>query len=263
MLLALTALLFAQSASPAAPPATLEQDRLALCQDEARRDPTTALVNASTWLGEAQGADRSAPQQCLGFAYTSLLRWEAAEEAFLAARAALPATEAAARARLAAMAGNAALAGERAEGALAAFTLAQADAAASGEREQAGLIAADRARALVALERSSEAAEALAQARRDAPQDAGVWLLSATLSRREGDLAAAQAQIETAAALAPGDVLLAPAIGLEAGLVAALAGQDEAARASWRSVIEAAPDSPEAAIARTYLAQLEAGEPQP
>ncbi|HZF45775.1 MAG TPA: hypothetical protein VEZ26_05540, partial [Sphingomonadaceae bacterium] len=47
-----------------------------------------------------------------------------------------------------------------------------------------------------------------------------------------------------------------PAIGLEAGVIAALAGADDAARKSWQSVVETAPDSPEAQTARDYLAQL-------
>ena len=93
------------------------------------------------------------------------------------------------------------------------------------------------------------------KARTDAPQNADAWLLSATLSRRLDDLAAAQGQIETAAALAPED----PAVGLEAGVIAALAGNDEAARKSWNSVLGLAPDAPEAAIARTYLGQLAEG----
>jgi Flp pilus assembly protein TadD len=101
------------------------------------------------------------------------------------------------------------------------------------------------------------AAAALADARRDAPQSSDTWLLSATLSRRQGKLAEAQAEIETGAALAPAD----PAIGLEAGVIAALSGRDEAARQSFNSVISLAPQSPQAATARGYLAQL--GEVQP
>lgn len=258
MPLALTAaLLMAQlsisqtSAPPAARP-TLEQDRLALCQAEARRDPATAMVTASNWLAEASGSGRSAPQQCLGFAYTSLLRWDAAESAFLAARQALLESEHATRARLATMAGNAALAGERNEAALAAFALGVEDARLAGNMALAGSIEADSARALVALGRLEEAGEALTAARTAAPQDSAVWLLSATLSRRQGQLAEAQAQVSTAAALAPRD----PAVALEAGLIAALAGEDEAAQASWRSVLSVAPGSPEAAAAQTYLSQL-------
>ena len=111
----------------------------------------------------------------------------------------------------------------------------------------------DRARALVALGRLDEAAAALAEARAADPGDAQVWLLSATLSRRTGKLAEAQSQIETAANLLPVDT----EIGLEAGRIAILAGQEEAARKSWQSVVEAAPESPAADTARSYLAQLE------
>jgi len=253
MILSLTAaLLIAQAAASTAGGATLEEDRLAVCRQEARSDPATAMVTASRWLADAQGPGRSAPQQCLGFAYTSLLRWDAAESAFLAARDALLAAEHAGRARLAAMAGNAALAGDRPDAALAAFGLAQADAQEAAMPELAGSVGADRARALVALGRLNDAAEALASARSNAPQDASVWLLSATLSRRQDRLEEALGQIRTAAALAPQD----PAIGLEAGLIAALAGQDEAAQTSWRAVLASAPDSAEAKLARDYLAQL-------
>jgi tetratricopeptide (TPR) repeat protein len=158
-----------------------------------------------------------------------------------------------ARARLAAMAGNAALAGDRPAAALAAFDLAITDARAGAAPALAGELSADRARALVALDRSEEAAAALAIARRDAPQFAPGWLLSATLARWLGQLDEAQGLIEAAAALAPRD----PAIGLEGGLIAALAGRDAAARQSWKSVLATAPESAEATTARTYLAQLD------
>ena len=226
-------LLFLQAAAGAPPP--VEQDRLA------RR------------LAEAHGAGQALPQQCLGQAYVSLLRWDAAHRAFLAGRDALADTARVDRARLGAMAGNAALAEEKYEAALEALDDAVGDAAMGGDATLAGTITADRARALVGLGRLEEASEALERARADAPQNADVWLLSATLSRRMDDLAAAQGQIATAAALAPAD----PAIGLEAGLIAALAGNDDAARRSWNSVLALAPDGPEAAIARGYLQQLE------
>jgi cytochrome c-type biogenesis protein CcmH/NrfG len=109
-----------------------------------------------------------------------------------------------------------------------------------------------RARALVSLDRAAEAQSALAEARRLAPGDAEVFLLSATLARRGQDLKAAQGFIETAALLDPVD----PRIGLEAGVIAVLGGRDDAARKSWQSVIAAAPDSAPARSARAYLAQL-------
>lgn len=244
-------LLLSQTAAAAPPP--IEQDRLTLCLEEARRDPATAIVTADAWLAEAHGAGRALPQQCLGQAFVSLLRWDAAHAAFLAARDALAETARADRARLGAMAGNAALAEEKYEAALAAFDSAVGDAAMASDGALVGAIAADRARALVALGRTDDASGALEQARSNAPQDEEVWLLSATLSRRLGDLAAASGQIATAAALAPGN----PAIGLEAGVIAALAGNDDAARRSWSSVLSIAPESPEATSARAYLRQLE------
>ena len=219
-----TALLVAQAAAPSGPPPSAEESRLVACKDQARSDPATAIATASGWLSEAQGPGRSAPQQCLGFAYTSLLRWGAAESAFLAAREALLPADRTQRARLAAMAGNAALAGGRGEAALAAFDLGEEDARVAGDRPLAGIIATDRARALVALDRPAQAAEALALARRDAPQDASAWLLSATLARREDRLEEARGYIRTAADLAPQDL----SIVLEAGLIA------EIGRASCR-----------------------------
>lgn len=255
MILAALALLAQAAQAPqvaTAAPGSAEQARLAQCLDQARTDPATAITTAGLWLIEANGAGKALPQQCLGQAYVSLLRWDAAHDAFIAARDAALASDYPVRARLGAMAGNAAFAGNDAAGALADLDKAVADAALAGDKPLAGSIAADKARALVALNRPEEAAAALRQARTDAPQDAQVWLLSATLSRRTGDLAAAQAQIETAAGLAPKD----PAIGLEAGVIAELAGNDEAARKSWNAVVALAPDSPEAKSARAYLDQI-------
>ncbi len=96
------------------------------------------------------------------------------------------------------------------------------------------------------------AAAALAAARTADPANSQAWLLSATLSRRQGKLGEAQTQIERAALLMPVD----PEIGLEAGVIAVLGGRDEAARRSWESVIRAAPGSGFAKTAQGYLDQL-------
>ncbi|TAD73156.1 MAG: hypothetical protein EAY70_12700, partial [Sphingomonadales bacterium] len=119
----------------------------------------------------------------------------------------------------------------------------------------------DRARALVALGRGPEALDALDAATTLAPERAEGWLLKATLLRRLDRLGEAQAAIEQAAALAPGGAGIGPEIGLEAGVIAVLAGRDTAARASWQSVLDLAPESPAAATATDYLAQFgQAGE---
>ncbi|MXO70387.1 hypothetical protein [Alteraurantiacibacter buctensis] len=244
-----TVLALAQQATTAPP--TLEQDRLTACVTEARTDPGQAITTASQWLEGLSGVSIAAPQQCLGFAYMGLLRWDAAMLAFQTARDAIAVDDRLGRARLGSMAGNAALqAGQQlvAEGA---FAVAMDDALAGGDARLAGLAAADRARALVALGDAAAAGTALARARELAPQEAEVWLLSATLARRTEDLTNAASWIGTAAALAPQD----GAIGLEAGLIAALAGDDDAARSAWGAVI--ALGGPQAATARQYLAQLE------
>ena len=93
--------------------------------------------------------------------------------------------------------------------------------------------------------------KALEKARTLDPQSPYAFLLSATLARRQGKLAEAQGFIETAAALAPDY----PEIGLEA-VGAMLGGREDAAKASWQSVLEVEPDGEAAAAARGYLAQL-------
>jgi hypothetical protein len=242
-------LLTAQAAAAMVP---LEQARLDLCLDKARADPATAMAEASTWLGEVTAPETSYPQQCLGYAYTLLLRWEAAESAFLAAREAELEINRFRRAQLATMAGNAALADNRADAALAALALAATDAAVSGDAGLRAIVETDRARAMVMQRREGEAEAVLAAARGFDAQNALAWLLSATLARRLGKLVEAQSFIETASALSPGY----PEVGLEAGVIAMLQGREDAAKASWESVAAVEPGSETAAIAREYLAQL-------
>jgi len=245
----ISSLLFAQAAGP--PP--LEQVRLESCLGQAREDPATAISEASSWLQGVGAPESSYPQQCLGYAYTLLLRWDAAERAFLTAREQELAANSLRRAQLATMAGNAALADNRGEAAMAALTLAASDAQASGDRALRSVVETDRARALVLLERQPDAEAALASARTFDSQNALAWLLSATLARRLGRLDEAQGFIATAHALKPDD----GETGLEAGVIAMLQGREDAAAASWRSVLEVDPDSLTADIARGYLAQVE------
>lgn len=242
-------LLLAQAASAMVP---LEQARLDLCLDKARADPATAMVEASTWLGEVAAPETSYPQQCLGYAYTLLLRWDAAESAFLAAREAELEPNRFRRAQLAAMAGNAALADNRPDAALAALGLAATDAAIAGDAGLRAVIETDRARAMVMQGSEGEAEAVLAAARGFDAQNAFAWLLSATLARRLGKLDEAQGFIETASALSPDY----PEVGLEAGVIAMLQGREDAAEASWRSVVAIEPGSEAADTARGYLAQL-------
>ena len=235
-----------------APEPRPESEALTACLSLARNDPAAAVSYADDRLAAATALDLAHLHHCRGVALSAQERFEDAADAFVAAREAAPPEQLTYRARLGAMAGNAALAAGDPEGALGAFDQATADAA--GKGSLAGEIALDSARALVALGSEEEAAKALAAARAALPFEAEAWLLSATLSRRTGNLAAAQEQIERAVELDPRN----REIGLEAGVVAALDGREDAARKSWRSVIEAGPESPQAEIARGYLAQLDA-----
>ena len=111
---------------------------------------------------------------------------------FLEARKVLPEGETMRRARLAAMAGNAALADDRYDAALASLDLAKEGAAGGDDPKLTGGIEVDRARALANLGRMDDAGTALSAARGEDPDNPEAWLLSATLARRENKLAEAQ-----------------------------------------------------------------------
>lgn len=234
------------------PPVSKVPSRLGDCLALARNDPAAAVSTATAWRDSASGEARAEAGRCLGLAQVNTGALDAAEASFIAARSDTPAGNLPGRARLGAMAANAALANGSADRALALLDTAHGDALGGGDHHLAAEIAIDRARALVLLKRDNDASAALTEARAGASDNATAWLLSATLSRRQGKLADAQGQIERAAALQPLD----PEIGLEAGVIAVLGGRDAAARKSWRSVADAAPGSEAARIAKGYLDQL-------
>jgi tetratricopeptide (TPR) repeat protein len=229
----------------AAPPA------IAVCLETARTDPSKAIDLAQEWIARTKGVQRATGRHCLGVAAASAGNWALAAEAFTAARG--DATDGRFRARMGALGGSALLADGKAGEALRVLDAAKADGGPDAAIQ--GPIALDRASALVALGRLDEARAALGEARDAAPSDAQPWLLSATLARRMGDLTEAQRMVERAAEIDPRD----PAIGLEAGIIAALGGRVDAARKSFESVVAATPDSPEGRSAQHYLGQLAGG----
>lgn len=236
--------------APPLPPVVKGDSRLQSCLAEATSAPTLAAQSAQAWRSSAEGQGQAGPLHCLGAAQAGLEQWGEAEASFLAAQGL--AANTAARAAYGAMAGNAALAQAAHTRALGLLDMALVDARSAGAKPLGASIELDRARALVALGRRDEAGNALAAARSDDPANPEAFLLSATLMRRDNKLPEAQTMIEQAAKLAPADA----DIGLEAGVIAVLAGRDEAARKSWQSVIAMAPQSPQAATAKGYLAQL-------
>lgn len=229
---------------------------LVSCLDQLAEDPARAHTMAQIRRSETTGADRVLANHCLGTAATELGLWEDARMAFVAAHDETPADEARTRARFATMAGNAALAAGDPVGALDLLGQAQEEASRAASAPLEALAAIDRARALVSLGQGEQALAALETATGLMPENSEGWLLQATLLRRLDRLGPAQQAIERAAGLAPGAEGFGPQIGLEAGVIAVLSGRDEAARASWQSVIDLAPESPAAATAKDYLAQL-------
>lgn len=232
----------------AAPLAIVGDDPVQTCAARAEADPAGAADNARALVARTSGIDRALASHCLALALSAQELWPDAAQALAAARAALPAGNASYAARLALAEGSAHLAAGDAAAALAAL----GSAPMVDDPQLASAIAVDRSRALVALGDDGRAATALDEARSADPDNHEAWLLSATLSRRMGQLDRAQQQIERAAILRPSG----PEIGLEAGVIAALAGRDDIALRSWRSVIETAPGTPSALTAADYIAQL-------
>src|SRR3546814_14739217 len=115
------------------------------------------------------------------------------------------------------------VAGE-AEKARAAFNTALANG--RGSDDWKGELYIDRARALVELGQPDAARADLDRALELVPGDPMGWLLSATLARRQNDIARAALHIAEAEKRAPGD----PNIALEAGNIAGPPGRLAKAR---------------------------------
>ncbi|NVE95269.1 tetratricopeptide repeat protein [Altererythrobacter lutimaris] len=229
------------------------------CLDLVETAPSRAHVQAQLRRTESEGRDQVVANYCLGMASTSLELWSDAMSAFIAARDGSDGSEQRLKARFGVMAGNAAIAATDYANALTILARAQRDAEGAGFGPMASIAAIDQARIFVAQGETEPAVAALGNARRLDPNSGDAWLLSATLMRRLERLDEAQSMIERASELAPVDARVA----LEAGLIAALGGRDDAARESWNSVISLAPISAEADNARDYLAQLGDAVPTP
>lgn len=228
--------------------------KLAECVTLATQEAEAASDMAQTWRETAANQlELAQSAHCLGLALVRLGDFEGAQRAFDLATGEVPPGAPSYQARLAAMSGNAAMAQGKPAIAEIAFGRAVSYSTEAGDAPLAASVHVDRARALVALGRTEEAVTALASARADDPASARAWLLSATLSRRLERMGEAREQIAQAALLSPQD----PAVGLEAGVIAALSGRDEDARRSFQSVLDVAPQSEEAAKARGYLEQLQ------
>ena len=218
-------LLFAAAAAAASG----EVDALEKCAALAGRDPKAAIEQAQGW--RLKGGDMAA-RQCLGIAYMADGRAAPAALTFEQAARAGEASGDARTADLWAQAGNAWLAAGEAAKARAALDTALARGGGSDGWKGEAYI--DRARADVDLADPKAARADLDRALALVPDDPIVWLLSATLARRQQDVARAAKDIAEAIRRAPDSA----EVALEAGNIAALQGELAAAREEWRLAAE-------------------------
>lgn len=225
-----------------------EPPRFTRCMDLATSDSKAGIDDAVQWQGEGGGMFA---RQCLAVAYANQRRWDSAARAFEEAAHAAETIRDAARAAIYwAQAGNAWLAAGDAGKARAGLSAALATGALKGLT--LGEAYLDRARAAVAAGDQGAARTDLDIAIAKAPADPLIWLLSATLARRMGDVPRAQRDIGEAMRRAADD----PSVRLEAGNIAAAAGDEAGARAAWEMVGKLAPGSAAAKAAAAALAQF-------
>lgn len=245
-MIALLPLLMLAAPAPARISTDSEEAQFRACVAQAESDPTAAILTATQWAHED---DSYLAKACHGLALANDGRSSLALDKLGEAAQAASAANDGRAAHFWAEAGNAALAEGLPESALVAFDRARA--LQQLNQQEQGDLEIDRAYALVALDRSGDAADALANARQLLPENGTAWLLSATLSRRMNNLPEALEQIRTAANLLPHDA----GVALEAGNIASAAGDDATARAQWQQVIAIAPQSSQAVTATKRLAE--------
>ncbi len=246
----LIALGLAVGAAPAGPPAlTSEADRFHACVAQIDKNPDAAVDMANRWR---VAGNSILARQCLGMAYAARSNWASAAAAFAQAAQAAEVAKDGRAAGLWVQAGNAALAQGDPIAARGHFDAAIILGTLQGP--DAGEARLDRARALVAAGDLQQARADLDAALSLVAEDPLAWLLSAALARRMGDLDRAQKDIGEASKRAPDD----GSVALEAGNIAALAGQEEAARTAWTKAMHLAPNTPVADAASRALTQFTA-----
>ena len=238
----------------AAPPGqTATEQRYDGCVALIHSDPAAGVERATRWQKAGGGW---AASQCLGLGHVARAEWAPAEAAFAGgARTAEAAGGPAVN--LWVQAGNAALAGG--DAGQARIDLDRALALNGLPDAMKGEARMDRARAGVALGDLPAARADLDQALALVPQDPMGWLLSATLARRSEDLTRAGGDIAEAEKRAPDD----PAIALEHGNIAMLAGHADEARAAWQRALATDPHGDAGKAAQAALDQLAAGAEPP
>jgi Tfp pilus assembly protein PilF len=239
------------AAAQATPAESLEAQFRA-CTDLVRTAPERALEQANDWRGKGGGLFA---RQCLGLAYARLERWPAAATTFEQAALEAEKTQDSRRADLWVQAGNSWLAGNDPAQARKAFDAALATTLLTPELR--GEVHLDRARASISQGDIAAARADLDKGLELVPADPFGWYLSAALARRENKLGRAQADIAKAVKLAGDDA----AVLLEAGNIAGLSGELDAARTLYARAAKAGPDSEAGRAAQAALNANSALEP--
>jgi Flp pilus assembly protein TadD len=248
-----TPILIALAAAQAAGPVDSPDRRARACVALVRTDAARAAQQAEAWLRSGGGIRAG---HCLGLARSAQERWSDAAIAFEAAAREADAKQDRRRADLWVQAGNSRLAGGDAAGALKAFETALATNLLPDELK--GEVHLDRGRAAVALGDLAGARTEIDKGLALVPSDPFGWYLSAALARREKDLPRAQAHIAKAVGLAPNEA----EILLEAGNIAGLSGEAEAAQGLYTRAARLAPNSEAGRAARAALAANASPQPQ-
>ena len=245
-------LALAAAAAPAGPVDT-PKNRYRACLALSRTAPARAVGQAQEWLGSGGGVDAA---QCLGLAWSAQEKWPEAAAAFEAAAKDAAARQDGRRGDLWVEAGNARLAAGDPAAARKAFEAALATRLLAPQLE--GEVELDLGRAAAALGDPAAARAHIDKGLALVAKDAFGWYLSAALARRQNDLALAREHIARAVSLAPDD---APIL-LEAGNIAGLSGEKDAALGLYARAARAAPDSEAAKAARAAIAANEATAPR-
>jgi tetratricopeptide (TPR) repeat protein len=249
-----TPILLALAAVAASPAPGSPQARYISCANDAKANPQMAAVAAQEWIDKGGG---TSARQCLGLAQAALERWPQAAEAFEAAAVEAERTRDPRRGEIRAAAGSAWLAAGDA-----ARAKAQLDSAlASGllDPSAEGDARIERARAEVALADLAAARADLDKAISLVPQQGLAWYLSAALAVKERDLTRAHLDIARAVTLSPNDA----SYLVEAGNIAGLSGEVEAAKRLYDRAARAEPDSEAGKAAAAALAANGGLDPSP
>lgn len=236
------------AAAPVVGPVDTPENRYRNCLALARSAPERAVGQAQAWLGDGGGVHAA---HCLGLAWAAREKWPEAAAAFEAAAKEADARQDRRRADLRVEAGNAWLAAGDSSRARQAFEAALATRMLAPQLE--GEVHIDLGRTAAAANDLGAARIHIDKGLPLVPKDPFGWYLSAALARKQADLDLARKHIAKAVSLAPDD----PAVLLEAGNIAGVSGEKDAALGLYARAARAAPNSEAGKAAKAALAANE------